>query len=69
MKKMTCREMGGCCDAEIMANSSVEMARKMTSHVLKMHPGVADKMKHMTTSQHEAWERDFNEHWDHASAA
>jgi predicted small metal-binding protein len=67
MKTMTCREMGGKCDAEIKADSSSEMAKKMTAHVMEKHPDVFEKMKNMTESEHKKWEEDFHKNW--ASAA
>lgn len=64
MKKMTCREMGGDCDMEIYAETSAEMAKKMTTHVMEMHPDVAQKMSTMTEDEHEEWEKDFHQKWD-----
>jgi predicted small metal-binding protein len=66
MKTMTCREMGGTCDAEIKADSTSEMAKKMTAHVMEKHPDVFEKMKNMTESEHKKWEDDFHENWDKA---
>lgn len=68
MKTMTCREMGGECGLEIKANSSSEMAKKMTAHVIEKHPDVAERMKNMTEAEHQKWEDDFHEKWDHALA-
>lgn len=66
MKIMTCREMGGECDAEIKAHTSSEMAQKMTADVIEKHPDVAEKMKNMTESEHEKLEDDFHKNWEKA---
>ena len=63
---MTCRQMGGTCDAELQTETSAEMARQMTAHVLKTHPDVANKMKNMTPEEHRRWEADFHRKWDEA---
>jgi hypothetical protein len=66
MKKMTCKEMGGSCDAEIKAESSSEMAKKMTAHVMEKHPDVFEKMKNMSKAQHKEWEKEFHKNWENA---
>ena len=63
---MTCRQMGGDCDMEIKADTSAEMAKKMTAHVMIKHPDVAKKMSTMTEAEHEAWEADFHKKWNAA---
>jgi hypothetical protein len=63
---MTCRQMGGTCDATITAGTSAEVARKMTAHVLETHPEVANRMKNMTPEEHRRWEADFHRNWDEA---
>jgi predicted small metal-binding protein len=52
--------MGGKCEAEFTADSSSEMAKEMTAHVMEKHPDVAEKMKNMTESEHKQWEYDFH---------
>ncbi len=64
MKTMTCREMGGDCDMEISAETSSEMAEKMTAHVMGSHPEVAEKMSTMTDAEHDVWENEFHKNWD-----
>ena len=66
MKTMTCRQMGGKCDLEIQAGTSADMAKKMTAHVMKEHPDVAEEMKNMTEKEHEKWEKEFHKNWDNA---
>lgn len=66
LKIMTCKQMGGECDLEIAAHSSAEMARKMTTHVMEMHPKVAQHFEKMTKKEHEKWEADFHENWGNA---
>ncbi len=63
---MTCKQMGGACDMEIQAGTSTEMARKMTAHVLKKHPEVANKMKNMSAEEHRRREAEFHRNWDEA---
>lgn len=65
----TCREMGGNCDTEIKANSSSEMARKITAHVIENHPDVAETMKNMTAVERQQWEDEFHKNWDKAAAS
>ena len=66
LKIMTCKQMGGDCDLEIAAHSSAEMARKMTVHVMEMHPKVAQYFENMTKKEHERWESDFHFNWGDA---
>jgi predicted small metal-binding protein len=66
---MTCRQMGGTCDAEITADTSSEMAKKMTAHVMEKHPDVAERMKKMTEPEHKQWEDDFHKKWEKAPVA
>lgn len=66
MKTMTCKQMGGTCDTQISAESSAEMAQKMTDHVVEAHPDVAEKMANMTPEEHAAWEKKFHEDYDAA---
>ena len=63
---MTCRQMGGACDLELQADTSADMAKHMTAHVLKRHPDVADKMKNMTPEERRQWEAEFHRNWDEA---
>ena len=58
--------MGGNCDLEIQAGTSSEMAKKMTSHVMKDHPDVAETMKNMTEEEHEKWETEFHKNWENS---
>ncbi len=61
--------MGGTCDKEIQAETSSEMAKNMTAHVMEAHPDVAKKMENMSEAEHEEWEKDFHEKWDNAPQA
>jgi len=69
MKTMTCRQMGGTCDAKLEASTSAEMAKKMTAHVMAEHPDVAAKMKNMSSEEHEKWESEFHRNWNRAPEA
>lgn len=66
MKTMTCRTMGGGCDMPISAETSSAMAEKMTEHVMKVHPDVAERMANMTPAEHEKWEDQFHKDWNNA---
>ncbi len=63
LRVMTCKQMGGECDLEIAAHTSAEMARKMTVHVMEMHPKTAKYFENMTKKDHEKWEADFHDKW------
>ena len=41
MKTMTCRQMGGPCDAKIQGSSSDEIIKKAMEHLKKEHPKMA----------------------------
>jgi predicted small metal-binding protein len=66
MKTMTCKQLGGTCDTKISAETSADMAQKMTAHVMSAHPDVAQKFSTMNESQHEDWEKEFHKNWDAA---
>jgi predicted small metal-binding protein len=69
MKTMTCRELGGACDTRISADSWDEMVKKMTDHVMKEHPDVAEKMKKMHEEDPKKWGRETKPKWDAAPDA
>lgn len=66
MKTLTCKQMGGECDKEITADTSSNMAKNMTAHVMEAHPDTAKKFSTMTDDEHEKWEAEFHKSWDNA---
>lgn len=47
MKKMTCAQMGGPCEAEMMAATPEEMMQKGMAHLEEAHPDMAAQVKAM----------------------
>ncbi len=47
MKTMTCRQMGGECDAKIMGNTADEMMKNGMMHLEQAHPKMAASVKAM----------------------
>ncbi len=62
---MTCRNMGGMCDAEILGATSEEMVMKGMQHLEVAHPEMAAQIKSMPStdpmlvSWKEKFEQDF----------
>ncbi len=59
MKTMTCKELGGTCNAKLRASSWDEMAHTMTNHVMNRHPDVAKKMVEMYEADLKQWGREM----------
>ena len=63
MKKMTCREMGGTCDAEIRGETAEEMMENGKNHVHGQtdegHQGLVKQMEGSSEEEMEAWKKDF----------
>ena len=66
MKTMTCRQLGGTCDAPLTADSWDAMVKKMTAHVLEKHPDVAQKMAKMHEQDPKKWGAEMKPKWDAA---
>ncbi len=75
MKKMTCKDMGGSCDAEMTAETAGEMMKKGGDHVNDMaaagdqaHIALKAQMDGAMTDKAamDAWMKMFNENWDKA---
>jgi predicted small metal-binding protein len=66
MKSMTCRELGGKCDQELVASSWDEMVKVMTKHVLEQHPDVAGAMEKMHKADPKKWGREMKPRWEAA---
>ena len=64
MKTMTCKELGGTCNAKLRARSWDEMANVMTKHVMIKHPDVAQKMAAMYEADPKQWGREMKPKWD-----
>lgn len=66
MKTLTCKELGGTCDAKISAASWNDMVHSMTRHVIDKHPDVAPQMEKMHNEDPEKWGRETKPKWDAA---
>jgi predicted small metal-binding protein len=71
MKKITCKEMGGDCDAVITAETAAEMMEKGKAHVMEAHAAdasshaeIMEKMKAMTDEEFVAWQTDFTQKFE-----
>jgi predicted small metal-binding protein len=63
MKKMTCKEMGGVCEAEIKGETSDEMMKNGKDHVHNTdddaHKQMAEKMKTVSDEEMAKWKTKF----------
>lgn len=66
MKKMTCKAMGGSCDAEITGETAEELMTNGKNHVHEQaeggdagHQEIVDKMKSMSEEEYGKWREDF----------
>ena len=73
MKTMTCREMGGKCDAEIQGETAEEIMEKGKKHVHEAqdetHKALVEEMKDATEEDMAAWEKSFREKYNAAPNA
>ena len=69
MKTMRCSELGGVCDQKLYAETWDDMVKKMTDHVMQMHPDVAEKMKKMHEEDPKKWGNEMKPKWDAAPKA
>ncbi|MBA3550744.1 hypothetical protein H0W32_00870 [Patescibacteria group bacterium] len=77
MKKMTCRDMGGICEAEMSAATPGEMMKMGGDHVNQMaatdpaHAELKTQMDGAMTDKAamEAWQVMFQENWEKAPQA
>jgi len=67
MKKLTCRELGGPCDALITGATPEEMMKNGMAHLEAAHPEMVDGAKNMSKEESDKWTADFMQKW--ASAA
>ncbi len=65
MKTITCREMGGMCDAPISANTYDEMMMMGMAHLEQAHPEMAADVKAMPKDDPKMvqWEMDSKKMW------
>ena len=71
MKKITCREMGGDCDAVITGETAEELMANGKKHVHdlaesgdEVHKGVVEKMGQLSEEDHKKWAEDFAAKFD-----
>jgi len=65
MKTMTCKQMGGMCDASMTAATQDEMMTMGMKHLEEAHPEMAADVKKMapTDPMMVKWQDDFNKTW------
>lgn len=65
MKTITCKAMGGPCDAKLSANSYDEIMKVGMAHMEKAHPDMAEKVKSMPKDDPMMveWEKSFKKTW------
>jgi Protein of unknown function (DUF1059) len=73
MKKLTCRDLGGPCDAEFTAESFEDIGKKSREHVFEQmkkgdeaHLSAANKMRSATPEQQRALMAEFKQKFDEA---
>jgi Protein of unknown function (DUF1059) len=73
MKKLSCRDLGGPCEAELIADTFEEMGNKSRQHVVEQiqageedHKVAADKMTEASPDQRKAMMAEFKRRFDAA---
>lgn len=71
MKKMTCSQMGGECDAVIMGSTPDEVMKAGMMHLEQAHPDMAARVKGMPKDdpQMKEWNDKFMKDWEAAPEA
>ncbi len=71
MKKTTCKELRGACDAEIVGATPEEMGENSKKHVMEMvqsgdqaHMDSIEAMKSLSPDQQMKWYEDFMNNFD-----
>ena len=66
MKKTTCRNLRGACDAEILGETAEEMGENCKQHVMEMmqsadedHKAAVESMMQLSKEDQEKWFEDF----------
>ena len=67
MKTMTCRDMGGPCDAKISGKTPKEMINNGMEHVKKAHPEMMKDMDTMSKDEEKKWNDSFMKKWNMTS--
>lgn len=63
---MTCKDMGGSCDAKMTAGSADEMIKMGMDHAHASHPELVETMKGMSADETAAWNADMTEKFENA---
>ena len=73
VKKLTCRDLGGPCDAEITGNSFEEVGKKSHDHVMEQisrgdeaHRAAAEKMRNASPEERKAMMAKFEKNYKEA---
>ncbi len=66
MKTMTCKDMGGSCDAKMTAGSSEEMIKMGMDHAHASHPELVETMKGMSAEETATWNADMTQKFEDA---
>jgi predicted small metal-binding protein len=73
MKKLTCRDLGGPCDAEITGNSFKEVGKKSYDHVMEQinsgdeaHKAAAAKMKNASPEEQKSMMAEYEKRYNEA---
>ena len=71
MKKTTCRQLRGACDAEIQGETPEEMGENCRQHVMEMvqsgdeaHKAALETWKQVSKEEQEKWYEDFESSFD-----
>lgn len=71
MKKLTCKDVGGPCDMEIMCNSFEELGKNCHNHVMEkinegdeLHKTAADRMKNASPEEQKSMMVEFKKRYD-----
>lgn len=73
MKKLTCKDLGGPCDAEVTGNSFVEIGQRCREHVIEQinngdaaHIAAAAKMRNASPEEQKSLMAEFEKRFDEA---
>lgn len=73
MKKLTCKELGGPCDAEIVGDSFAEIGRKCREHVMERinngdaaHSAAATNMRNASPEEQQSMMAEFEKRFNAA---
>ena len=76
MKKLSCKDLGGPCDAEIAGDSFEEVGQKSHAHVMEQinagdeaHKAAAENMRNASPEEQKAMMAEFEQNYDEAPEA